>query len=127
MEGVDSGYFASDSAPMLLFPPMLLSLMGFVLGCVIFSILGRIVLALVRSFGFSIANLLLFVMGAFLGSLTFVIGYGRIFADSNDELTRTWAVVGVFAVMFIGAVLGGSVLVWLNVRFPKQPRTSSTQ
>jgi hypothetical protein len=106
---------------------MLLPLMGFVLGCLIFSILGRIVLALVPSFRFSIANLLLFVTGAFLGTLIIVIAYGRIFADSNGELTTTWTIVGVFVVMFVGAVLGGSVLVWLNVRFRKQPRTSSTQ
>jgi hypothetical protein len=101
--------------------------MGFVLGCVIFSVLGRIVLALVPSFRFSIANLVLFVMGAFLGTVPSVMTYGRIFADSNDELTSTWTIVGLFAVMFIGAVLGGSVLVWLNVRFRKQPRTSSTR
>ena len=112
---------------MLLFSPMLLPLMGFVLGCVIFSILGRIVLALVPSFRFTVANLVLFVMGAFLGTMTFMIAYDRIFANSNQELTSTWTIVGLFAVMFIGAVLGGSVLVWLNVRFGKQPRTSSTQ
>ena len=101
--------------------------MGFVLGCVIFSILGWIVLALVPSFRFSIANLMLFVVGAFLGAVTFMIAYDRIFADSNNELTRTWTVVGLFAVMFIGAVLGGSVVVLLNVRFRKRPRTTSTQ
>jgi hypothetical protein len=108
---------------MLLFPLMLLPLIGFVLGCVIFSILGWVVLALIPSFRFSIANLMLFVMGAFLGSMTFMIAYGRIFADSNNELTSGWTVVGLFAVMFTGAVFGGSVLVWLNVRFRKQPRT----
>jgi len=112
---------------MLLFPTMLLPLIGFVLGCVIFSILGRVILALVPNFGFTIANLMLFVMGAFLGTATFGIVYGRIFADSKNELTSSWTVVALFAVMFIGAVLGGSVLVWLNVRFRKQPRTTSTQ
>jgi hypothetical protein len=111
---------------MLLFAPMLLPLMGFVLGCVIFSILGRIVLALVPRFRFSIVNLVFFVIGAFVVAGAFAIAYDRIFADSNNELTSTWSVVGLFAVMFIGAVLGGSVLVWLNVRFRKQPRTSST-
>jgi hypothetical protein len=98
---------------------MLLPLMGFVLGCVIFSVLGGIVLALVPSFRFSIASLMLFVLGAFLGTMTFVIAYGRIFADSNNELTRTWTILGLFALMFIGAVLGGSVLVWLNACFRK--------
>jgi hypothetical protein len=101
--------------------------MGFVLGCVIFSVLGGIVLALVPSFRFSIANLMLFVLGAFLGTMTFVIAYGRIFGDSNNELTGTWTIFGLFALMFIGAVLGGSVLVWLNARFRKRPGTTSTQ
>jgi uncharacterized membrane protein YdjX (TVP38/TMEM64 family) len=112
---------------MLLFSSMLLPLMGFILGCVIFSILGRVVLALVPSFRFSIANLMFFVLGAFLGTVPLVIAYGWIFADSNDELTSTWTVIGLFAVIFVGAGLGGSVLVWLNVRFRKQPRSTSTQ
>jgi fatty-acid desaturase len=111
---------------MLLFRLMLLPLIGFMLGCVIFSVLGWAVLALVPSFRFSIANLILFVMGGFLGSMTLMIAYGRIFADSNNEFTSGWTVVGMFAVMFIGAVLGGSVLTWLNVHFRKQPRTTST-
>jgi hypothetical protein len=110
---------------MLLFCLMLLPLIGFVLGCAIFSVLGWAILTLVPSFRFSIANLTLFVMGAFLGSMTFMIAYGRIFADSNNELTSGWTVVGMFAVMFIGAVLGGSVLAWLNAHFRKQPRTTS--
>ena len=41
-----------------------------------------------------IANLMLFVLGAFLGTMTFVIAYGRIFADSNNELTGTWTILG---------------------------------
>lgn len=110
---------------MLLFRLMLLPLIGFMLGCVIFSVLGWAVLALVPSFRFSIANLILFVTGAFLGSMTFMIAYGRTFAESNDELTNGWTVVGMFVVMFIGAVLGGSVLTWLNVHFRKQPRRTS--
>jgi|HubBroStandDraft_6_1064221.scaffolds.fasta_scaffold109887_1 fatty-acid desaturase len=111
---------------MLLFRLMLLPLIGFVLGCVIFSVLGWAVLALVPSFRFSIANLMLFVVGAFLGSMTFMIAYGRFFANSNHEFTSGWTFVGMFAVMFIGAVLGGSVLAWLKVHFRKQPRTTST-
>jgi hypothetical protein len=106
---------------------MLLPLIGFVLGCVIFSVLGGIVLALVPSFSFSIANLMLFVMGAFLGTMASAVAYGRIFADSGNQLTSTWTVLGVFVVMFIGAVIGGSVLVWLNLNFRKQPRTTSTR
>jgi|SRR5580658_3828219 hypothetical protein len=105
---------------------MLLPLMGFALGCVIFSVLGRIVLALVPSFRFSIANLVLFVLGAFLGTAAVVIAYSGFLANSNNELTSGRAVVGLFAVMFIGAVLAGSMLVWLNVRFRKQLQTSST-
>jgi hypothetical protein len=64
--------------PVLLFSSMLLPLMGFILGCVIFSILGRVVLALVPSFRFSIANLMFFVLGAFLGTVPLVIAYGWI-------------------------------------------------
>jgi hypothetical protein len=75
------------------------------------TVLGLTVRLATYSFRFSIANLMLFVLGAFLCTMTSVIAYGRIFADSNNELTSTWTILGLFALMFIGAVLGRSVLV----------------
>ena len=95
--------------------------MGFVMGCVIFSVLGLIVFALIPSFRLSLANLAIFVIGAFLATMMSVIAYGRFFGDRNNELTSKWTVLGLFAVMFIGAVLGGSVLVWLIAGLRRQP------
>jgi hypothetical protein len=111
---------------MLLFAPMLLPLVGIVLGAAIFSVLGSIVLQRVPGFRFSTANLVLFVVGAFVGTASSAIAYGRIFGDSNGFLTSTRTAVGLFIGMFVGAVLGGSLLVWLSLHFRKQPQPTST-
>jgi hypothetical protein len=84
---------------------------------VVFTILGLIVLASIPKLRLTITNLFLFVMGAFPGTLTFGYLYGRIFADSANELNGRVAVLGIFAVMLIGAVVGGVMVVWCKTRF----------
>jgi hypothetical protein len=111
----------------LLFVPMLAPLFGIVLGAVIFSALGYVVLARVPGFRYSTANLVLFVAGAFVGFAISTIAYGQIFGERNSgELTGTWTVAGVYVAMIVGAVGGGSGLVWLSLLFRKQQRTTST-
>ena len=105
---------------------MLLPFIGFVAGCVVFTILGSIVLACVPTLRLSVVNLLLFVMGAFPGALALPYLYGRIFADSNNQLTSKTAVLGLFVVMLVGATGGGAALVWLRIRFVRTTDCNSS-
>src|SRR5580704_8019603 len=95
---------------------MLLPLVGFVLGCICFTILGGFILTRILKLSLSFANLLLFVAGAFAGTLFLGYCYGRAFAAANNELKGSAAVIGMFVVMLIGAVVGGTSLVWIKAR-----------
>ena len=90
--------------------------MGFVMGCVAFTVLGLIVLSCVPAFRLTFLNLFLFVVGAFLGGLTFLFVYGRIFA--RNQLSDT-AFYGIFPVLLVGGAFGGALLVWVKMRFVK--------
>ena len=72
---------------------MLLPLAGFVVGCVVFTILGLIVIASIPKLRLTITNLFLFVVGAFPGTLTSAYLYSSIFADSANELKTRVAVL----------------------------------
>jgi hypothetical protein len=98
---------------------MLLVLGSFVICCVACATLGLIVLACVPGLRLTFLNLLLFVVGAFLGALAFLLGYLGIFA--GHEL-KDAAFVGLFLVFFAGATLGGAGLVKLKMRFVKTER-----
>jgi hypothetical protein len=98
---------------------MLIPFVGFVLGLVAFTILGLIVLGVVPSLRLTAINLLLFVIGAFPGTLVLGNLYGRLFADSTNYLNSRAAILGLFSVMLLGAIAGGSALVWLKMRFVK--------
>jgi hypothetical protein len=95
---------------------MLLPLTGFVLGCIAFTFLGAIVLACIPAFRLTVLNLVGFVVGGFLGALVFLFAYGQIFA--KHQLGNT-AFAGIFPVLLLGAVLGGTATVWLWMRFTK--------
>jgi hypothetical protein len=101
---------------------MLLVLGSFGISCISFAILGLVVLACVPGFHLTFLNLLLFVVGAFLGALAFLFGYAQIFA--GHEL-RDAAFVGLFPVLLTGAALGGVLLVWLKIRFVKTGRAGT--
>ena len=96
---------------------MLLPLMGFVLGCTAYMILGLVVLACIPSFRLTFLNLILFVMGAMLTAPVCLFAYGQIFArkDLSDA-----AFVGIFPALLIGGVSGGALVVWLKERFVKK-------
>jgi len=98
--------------------------MLFAMGCLVFTILGWIVLVCVPTLSRTVTNLLLFVVGAFLGTLAAGYLYGRAFADSRNELTGTLVVLGSFGAMFLGATAGGIMAVWLTVRTFRAVRRS---
>jgi hypothetical protein len=103
---------------------MLLVLGSFVMVCTAFGTLGLIVLACVPSLRVTFLNLLLFVIGAFFGALAFLLAYLEIF--KGHEL-KDAAFVGLFLVFFLGATLGGALLVKLKIRFLKTERTTTSQ
>ena len=93
--------------------------MGFLMGSVAFTVLGLIVLACVPALRLTIRNPVTFVVGAFPGTLALGYVYGRLFADSRNELDSKAAVLGLFFVLLIGAIVGGTGLVWLGMRLVK--------
>ena len=96
---------------------MLLPLIGFIVGCVVFSGMGLIVLSRgIPALRLTLINLLLFVSGAFLGTFALVLLYGRIFADAANQLNSAVSVFGLIPVMLVGAVGGGVGVVWLRTR-----------
>ena len=93
--------------------------MGFLIGCVGFTILGLIVLACVPALRVTVRNLVIFIVGAFPGTLALGYVYGRLFADSRNELDSRASVLGFFFVLLVGAIVGGTGLVWLGIHLVK--------
>jgi len=95
---------------------MLLPFIGFVMGCVVFTAMGSIVISRFAKLPLTFSNRLIFVIGAFPGAA--VLGYLHelIFADAQHVLHSIPAVLGFFAAMLVGAILGGTTLVWLKAR-----------
>ena len=86
---------------------MLLPLIAFVMGCVVFGGIGLIVLSRgIPELRLTSVNLLLFVVGAFLGTLALELLYARIFADAGGHLRNSVAVIGQVPAMLVGAVGG---------------------
>jgi hypothetical protein len=94
---------------------MLLPLIGFAVGCVVFTVVGSIVLGYFAGLPLTRTNLLVFVIGAFPGAAGLGYLHELIFADAKHELHSIAAVLVYVAVMLIGAILGGTTLVWLKV------------
>ena len=97
---------------------MLLPLIAFVMGCLVFIGIGLIVLSRgIPTLRLTSVNLLLFVVGAFLGTLALELLYERIVADAGNHLRSNVAVFGQIPVMLIGAVGGGAGAVWFKLAF----------
>ena len=94
---------------------MLLSVMIVVFWCVIYTFVGLIVLASVPALRVTLVNVVVFVIGGLIGSTIFSIEYGQ-YRGPLDNYPD--------AVHFIGAVIGGILLVWLKMRFLKSPHDS---
>ena len=93
------------------------------------TILGRIVLKRIPSFGLTLANLVLFIIGATAGTLAF-INLFKYFIHTIEKVMRRDIIdiinvgengetVLVFFLATIGAAIGGIGLVWLRIRFVK--------
>lgn len=96
---------------------MLLPLIAFIMGCLVFVGIGRIVLSRsIPTLCLTSVNLLLFIGGAFLGTFALELLYGRIFADAGNHLRNIVVVFGQLPVMLIGAVGGGAGAVWFKTR-----------
>ena len=98
---------------------MLLPLMGFVLGCIAYIVVGLIVLACSPSLPLRLTfpNLILFVVGALLAVPVCLLAYSQMLA--RNQLSDA-AFVGIFPALLAGGMLGGVVAVWLKERFVKK-------
>jgi len=96
---------------------MLLPLMGFVLGCIAYIVVGLIVLACSPSLRLTFPNLILFVVGALLAVPVCLLAYSQMLA--RNQLSDA-AFVGIFPALLAGGMLGGVVAVWLKERFVKK-------
>ncbi|MFQ5658704.1 MAG: hypothetical protein ACE5G5_14270 [Candidatus Methylomirabilales bacterium] len=98
---------------------MLLPAMSFLTGCLIFGIIGAVVLVAVPRLQLTLRNLASFVGGAIPSATLAAFAYGAVLADSNGTLQSYALVLGfVTAVLTVGT-LGGyiGVLVAERLRF----------
>jgi hypothetical protein len=92
---------------------MLLSFVVVVFWCIVYSILGVIVLACMPALRVTLLNLVAFVIGAFFGSLAFLYANGAV------RLGRLEINPGY--INLVGAVAGGILFVWLKMLFIRTP------
>jgi hypothetical protein len=99
----------------------MVAIAGLLIGLIGSAILGAVILAVIPSFRLTMSNLLVFVVGAFLG----------MFALAN-LVERTLNALGLLKPMpiqtqnhftgvlaLLGALMGGTTLVWLKMRLRK--------
>ncbi len=101
---------------------MLLPLIAFVMGCVVFNVAGSVVLSRLPQLPPTRPNRFVFVIGAFPGAAALGYLHEMVFADSQHELHRVAAVLGFFAAMGVGVILGGTTLVWIKTQLTKRIR-----
>jgi len=90
------------------------------MGCVVFTIVGSIVLNYVFKLPHTFSNLFVFVIGAFPGALGLGFFDGWLFEDARHFLNSGIAILGFWTALLVGAILGGSVSVWLKTRLAKR-------
>jgi hypothetical protein len=93
---------------------MLLPLMFLILSVIGYTILGLLFLSCVPRLRVTFLNLILFLLGAFVGGLALLFFYGRLFARTKLDGTTFY---GIFPVLLIGGLLGGGFLLWFRGRF----------
>jgi hypothetical protein len=107
---------------MLLFD-MLQSSQNFLIGCVVLLISAGVVLVSAPTFRFTITNLILFLIGGAAGLLACISSYNRLVDDLPNPPNENLAIIGSIIVMLLGATFGGSLSVWITVRFTKSPKS----
>jgi len=90
---------------------MPLSFMIVVFWCVVYAVVGLIVLACAPGLRLILLNLIAFLIGAFAGSVALLSVYGSVPIRRLHNYPD--------AVSLVGAVTGGTLLVWLKTRFIK--------
>jgi len=95
---------------------MLLPLLGFIFFIVFYYCIGAILLKFIPAFKYSKINVLIFLFGAWVGTILSGYTYTHMFADANDQLTSSVAVLGFFITLFIS----GSCVGLLAVLFGNQ-------
>ena len=81
----------------------------FAVACLVFTLLGVIVLACTPSLTLTIENVGIFLIGAIPGAPAFGYLYGQVIANAGSEFKSPAAVV---VAMLIGGTLSGMALVW---------------
>jgi hypothetical protein len=82
----------------------------------IYAILGVVLLALIPAFRVTLLNIVIFTVGAFGGAVTFLYATNT---SPLQVLKNNY--VGFIILYFAAAVLGGTLLVSLKMRFIKTP------
>ncbi|TGD80405.1 hypothetical protein [Hymenobacter wooponensis] len=95
---------------------MLLPLIGLIFGVVGSATLGAIVIAIHPIWKLAFKNIALFVVGAFAGAIGSSILYTWIFADENQQLNSSEAVVGYLVMLCAGTVTGGTLSTFIGTR-----------
>jgi hypothetical protein len=79
---------------------VLFPFMGFVLGCIAFSILGTLVLVLDPRLRWSIGNVMIFIVGAFAGVVGYSITYYCLVGDQPmDSAAAALSAIFTFALL----------------------------
>jgi len=85
----------------------------------VYTVLGSVALAAIPGLRVTLLNLVVFVLGAFAGGITFL------HASSSAALQPLAKHYLVFIVFYFGAaIFGGTLLVWLKMRFLKTSNDS---
>ncbi|RFP66382.1 hypothetical protein D0N36_03275 [Hymenobacter lapidiphilus] len=96
---------------------MLLPFFGFVFGVMASTFLGAAVIALHPCWKLTFANIAWFIGGAFVGAIGSSLLYTRVFADDNQVLHSTAAIIGFLATLGAATLLGGTLAVYIAQRF----------
>jgi hypothetical protein len=96
---------------------MLLSFVIAVYWCLVYTILGSIVLACVPSFRVTLLNVVIFVIGAWPGVYAYYYASGFLLDHAPFHIVplEHYPV----ALSLVGAIIGGTLMVWLKLRFTK--------
>jgi uncharacterized membrane protein YeaQ/YmgE (transglycosylase-associated protein family) len=83
--------------------------------CVIYSVMGLIILAIVPGLRVTLLNLIALVIGALIGSMIFssLYVYLQLRAPFDNHPNAAYS---------FGAIAGGALLLWLRIRFVKSLR-----
>jgi hypothetical protein len=86
---------------------MLLPMMGFIAGCTVFGVIGLPIVLSLRTRRPIVHALPAFVVGAMISAALTGWLYEQIFADSTGFLASRVTVLGFFATLLVGGIVGG--------------------